>query len=135
MITVAEMKSHVTQLIETNRALAHDLDTSRRIVAERDRERHTAGGELAKMREQLASEQRAAQRMRRERKVLLHDAAAGKAQANRVQDQFRKLALRLRDLERERDALRGELDETSAAMDEILSCLQGNGESASWAMR
>lgn len=135
MITVAEMKSHVTQLIETNRALAHDLDTSRRIAAERDRERHEVGGQLVSMREQLADEQRAAKRWRRERKVLLHDAAAGKAQANRVQDRFRTLALRLRNLEQERNELKGELDETSAAMDEILSCLQSSSGSASWAMR
>ena len=97
-----ETKKRITQLVEINRALAHDLDVSRRIVAELGNDRDYA----------------------------LRGAEAAVDRANRAEERLGALAARLRELEKERDIYMLKMDGMSRAMTEIryrLSELPGGG--------
>ena len=93
---LAEIKQHIAQLAETNRAMVDDLDASRRIAAELGRERDAL--------------QRAV------------EAAAGRTAL--LEERLRELAAELLEAERERDDLQDQLRESSGTMDEILRCLE-----------
>lgn len=139
-ITVAEMKRQVAQLIESNRILVQDLNESRRDAARLGRQRdtlqdavdrlrsalraageHAAGPhvELEAMRRRLAQELRDGEQMRREHALLLRDAAATRMQGGASEQTLRTLSAQLQTVTRERDMANEQLDEATAALDDV----------------
>lgn len=139
---IAETQKNISQLVEINRALAHDLDVSRRVIAElgRDREtqcQHAVGptvgtgievpGKLteelrrenARLKRELAEEQRLSQTIRREMEVVLGDAEMAWERARYSEEQNGTLLAHFQRLEQERDDAVLQLEESTAAMDEI----------------
>lgn len=101
---IENIKERLSQLVEINRALAHDLDVSRRVAARLGRERDE---------------------MLRERNAVLRDAEAARSRALRAEDLAAALTGRLEEAERERDEFISKLEESTEAMDEIRSRLAG----------
>jgi len=144
-ITVAEMKRQVAQLIESNRVLVQDLNASRRDAARLGRQRDTlqdavdrlrpalrtaeahAGGpleELEAMRHRLAQELRDGEQMRREHALLLRDAAATRMQGGASEQTLHALHAQLQNVARERDIANEQLEEATAALDDVRVHLQ-----------
>jgi uncharacterized coiled-coil DUF342 family protein len=149
MNTVTEIAQHVSTLVETNRALVSDLDITRRIVAEISRERdalreqvatlkasapgprlvhdgEASGPDVEKMRRQLAEQMQQLHVLHRERDDLLRDARDAHARLRSTEDRASALSIELEEVARDRDDILLQLDQASAAMDEIREYLQGS---------
>jgi chromosome segregation ATPase len=149
MTKVTEIAQHVSTLVETNRALVNDLDITRRIVAEISRERDalreqverlqaSAPGprllenspdrplDLEAVRGQLAEQMQQVHSLRRERDDLLRDAEDARARLRSTEDRASALCIELEEVGRDRDDLLSQLDQASAAMDEIREYLHGS---------
>ena len=143
---IAEFKMQVSQLIEINQALAHDLDVCHRKAAELARAKEALQDDnealqievkrlaaqerdegAARVEEQLRGEvkdrQRELARLRHDLEVQRRDAEVARMRATHAEEQFRLQRVKLDQLEQERDALKDQLDESVAAMDEIRSHL------------
>jgi chromosome segregation ATPase len=109
---IREMKKSISQLVEINRALALDLDISRQAVARVSRERDQLSEKVAEI--------------LWERKKLLRSAEKAAQKANMAEEQLRRSKDRLHQVEKERDQIILQLEESNIAMDEIrsrLTCL------------
>lgn len=149
MNTVTEIAQHVSTLVETNRALVNDLDITRRVVAEISRERdalreqverlagnapavssddagETLGLELELLRSKLAEQLQRVNVLRRERDEAVRDAKANDARLRSTEDRASALSIELEEVARDRDDILVQLDQASAAMDEIREYLQGS---------
>lgn len=149
MNTTEDLKKYVATLVETNRALANDLDASRRVIAsigrERDALRHeisqirseservASAGALSEWREDverlmrtLADERAALEQLRQTQAQLLRDAKHDQAELRRAESEIDALTVALNRVEQERDTARLELDEATSAMAEIHRCLKGS---------
>jgi len=132
----------LTQLVEINRTLADDLEASRRTAAAVERERDRLQAETQELREKvsLLRSRDASGQLRREVKKmageLLHarqqleriaeeresfaaDLESARARAHLAEQRNRSGAEQLRRVERERDELEKQLQESFLAMDEI----------------
>jgi len=139
---IEEAKRRVTQLLEINRALTHDLDIGHRNAAQLARERDQLSAEVEELRAEnqrlqnpgaqpdceidaealacaLEEEQQRGEIMGREMDVLLQDCEAARNRAYQAEESARALAAHLRDLEQERDNARMQLDESTMAMQAI----------------
>lgn len=136
-----ETKKRLSQLVEINRALAHDLDVSRRIVAELGNERdalkdrverlesevEVAGsglehqGQLSakKILGELKEVRGIMKEVREERDCALRGVEAATARANKAEDKLKAMASRMNELEKERDIYMLKVDEMAEAMIEI----------------
>jgi chromosome segregation ATPase len=143
---LTEIKRHIAQLAETNRALVDDLDASRRIAAELGRERDALQAHVSRLQEELerqrhtvVTEQRGqderarqelargrqeADDLRREREALQRDAESAESRAQLLEQRLEQLTAELLVAEDERDELRAQLQDSTGTMDEILSCLE-----------
>jgi chromosome segregation ATPase len=143
---LADIKRHIAQLAETNRALVDDLDASRRIAAELGRERdalqlhvgrlqeelerqrYTVAteqrGEGERARQELARERQEAEALRHEREALQRDAETAELRSRLLEDRLQQLTAELLAAEDERDELRAQLQDSTGTMDEILRCLE-----------
>jgi len=149
MNTVTEIAQHVSTLVETNRALVSDLDITRRIVAEISRERDALREQIERlqanapgprlvhddeepalgageMRRQLAEQMQQMHSLRRERDELLRDAQDARVRLRSSEDRASALSIELDEVARDRDDILVQLDQASAAMDEIREYLQGS---------
>lgn len=141
---IAETKNQLSQLVEINRALSHDLDQSNRKGALLAREREDLLVENERLRAEIrrAALERAGDRartdersfehrsyvreleeMRRELDSLLQDAEAARARAHQAEERQRALLAQVHKVERERDALNAQLEESLGFVDEIKSRL------------
>lgn len=139
---IEEAKRRVTQLLEINRALTHDLDISHRNAAKLARERDALADEVDSLRSQidladqprsaapagqpdtealmaLAEEQHINEQLRAEIDVLLRDCEAARSRAYQAEERARVLAARLHQVEEERDAAEYQLGESTQAMESI----------------
>lgn len=139
---ITEAKRHVSQLLEINRALTHDLDISHRNAAKLARERDALADEVDSLRSQidttdesgggawtrqptddlaleLDEERNANEQLRAEIDVLLRDCEAARTRAYQAEERARDLTLLLRQVEEERDAARDQLGESTQAMESI----------------
>jgi hypothetical protein len=92
---IENIKKHISQLGEINRALVHDLDVSRRIAAE-----------LGRDRDELMAE----------RKILLRDAEAARARVVNAEQQLGVIGDRFQLVKQERDEFMFQLEESTEAM-------------------
>lgn len=139
-VIVAETNKGLMQLVEINRALAHDLDLSRRMVAELSREKEDLlnENEILRIEQQQfqmtenvwpRKEERGAvgsgdgDRLQEELRKKLHlaerDTVAERARADMAEQQLRLLESEFESLVRERNSIRARLDESNLAMEEI----------------
>ena len=148
---ISDMKKYVTTLVETNRALASDLDASRRVVAEVGRERDVLRREVARLRGEsedsvlaqsverwrqdveqlrgaLADERGQLDELRQVRDELQRGADEERARLQRAEAQIDELTLALHRVEQERDSVQLQLEEATAALAEIHACLRSSLE-------
>ncbi|MBW2277117.1 MAG: hypothetical protein JRF63_06470 [Deltaproteobacteria bacterium] len=136
-----EIKMQIDQLVEMNRALAHDLDLSHRIVAELSGERDSlrehverlesgikSRGEAlrrsetlgaGRMTNELGRWRREAEELDRRRNAAVRQAEEADLRTHGVEQRLRELTLRFGSVEEERDDFRLQLGEMTEAMDEI----------------
>jgi chromosome segregation ATPase len=108
-----EIKTKISQLLEMNRALAHDLDVSHRCVAELSCERDVLRERVIRLESEIGQlEHRGAR-----------EGSLRESRADLAEERLREMILRFRDVEEERDDIRLQLDEMTLAMDEIRSRL------------
>ena len=82
MNTVGQMKRHVTSLVDTNRALASDLDASRATIAKLSRQRDSIGGRFEQLEEEL-------HRVGTERDDFMEQLAEATDALNEIRDSLR----------------------------------------------
>lgn len=128
--TICDLKKRLTQLIEVNHALSHDLDMSRRSVAELGRERDLLKKRVVEMEDssqaqiysiqtKMTKEQNKSMFFEREREELKRDIAEARERMVAAEQQVYRLARKVKESEQEKDALKSQLDESMEAMDEI----------------
>ncbi len=144
---VAETNKNIYQLVEINRALAQDLDLSRRMVAELSRECDEYRDELDKLRNklldgrppvmnnarlerdrvqhELSIRERETEKMRGEMDFLSRDTAAARTRAEKAEERLELIMTEFESVVRERDDAMNELAESTAAMEEIKHRLSG----------
>jgi chromosome segregation ATPase len=153
MESITEMKKYIATLVETNRALASDLDSSRRVAATLGHQRDSlelevarlrsdldasamAGGpdhwrrEAEQLREELAEQKRELGQLRRERDERLRNAERDQARMRRAEERITSLTAALGRTEEERDVAQSQLEEAMDALDEIRCSVQGSLEDA-----
>ena len=86
MTTVADMKRHVASLVETNRALASDLEASRALVERISRQRDSLRGQLEQTARSLMEELHQVQTERDELRDQLAEATEA---MNEIRDSLR----------------------------------------------
>jgi len=119
-----EIKLQIEQLVEMNRALAHDLDLSHKIVAKLSNERDSLRAHVERLESGMHGRGAVRQRqesagMQRQRNQAMRRAEEADRRASRVEQRLRELALRFGEVEEERDGFRLQLDEMNDAMEEI----------------
>lgn len=147
MDSIIDMKKYVSTLVETNRALADDLDACRRLAAslgaERDDLRRrvaelsktavaaSRSPEVIRLHGLLAAHQRELSELRVERDALLHDADEPRQRLARAEERIASLTLALNRMDESRANAEHELEVATEAMSEIrdhlLHNLQGIG--------
>jgi len=139
---IAETKKKLTQLVEINSVLASDLNECRRKIVELSQERdilkekvveleqsvssqHAMGVQTdnfrktEQLRRRVVQEQKRAEEMRHERDLALRHMDEEKARADLSEQRLHTLTMKLREVVRERNTIMTQLDESTAAMDEI----------------
>lgn len=152
---INETTKNIEQLIEINRALAHDLDVSRRFIAEISRERdalrneidtlmekweqaavNAAPAEMDMMKRDLANQQRQITHMVEQRQGLIRETKAAMERKKQAEERLRLLLHKFHEMKDERDAYAIQLEESTAAMSEIKNQLtqmpQGAFAAALW---
>lgn len=147
MIAVADIAERISELIETNQALLDDLREQERVEAALARQRDELRAEVEQllgelrdlrpqrapgpsrtdvenMRELLASEQRNARELQRERDRVSQDAALVREQLDPIQERMSTLTRATKELERERTEIATEVDATTSVMAEIRRTLE-----------
>ena len=126
-----DIKKRLSQLVEINRALADDLDVSRRIVAQLGSERDALQARVEVLetevamapadtaRETAGTRGKAKDELNREWERAMRGAEAATARANLAEERLRALSQRLCELEEERDTYKSKVDEMADAMAEI----------------
>ena len=149
MHTIEDMKQSVATLVETDRALASDLDASRRVVGSIGRKRDALRRDISRLRceseRAMSAEtvgewrddvERLTRTLERERSQLaelqdaqtqlLRDAERDREDLHHADERIAALTVALHRAEQERDAARLELQEAKSAMAEIRSSLQSS---------
>lgn len=139
---ITDTKKQLTQLVEINSELANDLDVCRRKITELNRERDTLTEKVARLEEkngarfsadcrsvnvhdteqlrrQVMQTQRKAEEMRRERDLAIRRTDEEKERADLAEQRLHTLTMKLREVVWERNEIMTQLDESTAAMDEI----------------
>ena len=148
MMTVTQMKRQTAALLDNRRSLVTELEASRRVTAELDREcetlrrearrlqeevqrrkaaehlRASACHEVEQVRRRLAAEQRNVQSLMRERNALTHRATAGSRELGLALERARELGERHREAVARRDLERERLDDALVAMVEVRTLLR-----------
>jgi chromosome segregation ATPase len=127
-----DIKKRLTQLVEINRALADDLDVSRRIVAEVGNERDALRARVEVLETEIemavpgdmagktsGTGESTTEDLSREWERALRGAEAATSRANLAEERLRIVAQRLCELEEERDSYKLKVDEMAEAMSEI----------------
>ena len=153
MNSIGDMKKYVTTLVETNRALASDLDASRRVVAEVGRERDGLRREVARLqgegedsvlaqsveswrkdvaqlRGALSDERGKLDELRQVRDELQRGVDDDRARLQGAEEHIDELTVALHRVEQERDTAQLQLEEATAALAEIHACLRSSLEGA-----
>jgi chromosome segregation ATPase len=140
MESLVDVKKYIARLVETNRALASDLDASRRVAASLGHQRDAFELESTRLRSEL--EQSAAlgpssdsvrqqtRQLRAELAEQQRELEQNQARLRRAEERISSLTAALGRAELERDAMRRELEEFKDVMDQIRSSVQGGLEDA-----
>jgi len=140
MESLADVKKYIARLVETNRALASDLDASRRVAASLGHQRDAFELETTRLRSELEqsalgptnsdSWRQQTRQLRAELAEQQRELEQNQARLRRAEERVSTLTAALGRAERERDAMRRELEEFRDAMDRIRSSVQGGLEDA-----
>lgn len=137
-----DIRKRLSQLVEINRALAHDLDMSRRIIAELGNERDSLIARIESLEVEIADaahretedksrsdsvdlqcelieERQKLREMNRQWTHTLKETEAAAQRANLAEERLYSLTTLLRETEEERDSYKVQIDEMTEAMDEI----------------
>jgi len=139
MESLADVRKYIARLVETNRALASDLDASRRVAASLGHQRDAFELETTRLRSELEqaalsshsdSWHQQTRQLRTELAEQQRELEQNQARLRRAEERVSTLTVALGRAERERDAIQRELDEFRAAMQQIRSSVRGGLEDA-----
>jgi chromosome segregation ATPase len=139
MESLADLKKYITMLVETNRALASDLDASRRVAASLGHQRDAFELETNRLRSELEqttlscnpdSWRQQIRQLRAEAAEQQRELEQNQARLGRAEERVSTLTTALARAERERDAARRELEDFRDVMDQIRCSVQGGLEDA-----
>jgi chromosome segregation ATPase len=139
MESLVDVKKYIARLVETNRALASDLDASRRVAASLGHQRDAFELETTRLRNELEqsalgsnsdSWRQQTRQLRAELAEQQRELEQNQARLRRAEERVSTLTAALGRAERERDAMRRELEEFKDVMDQIRSSVQGGLEDA-----
>ena len=139
MESLADVRKYIARLVETNRALASDLDASRRVAASLGHQRDAFELETTRLRSELEqsalnsnsdSWRQQTRQLRTEFAEQQRELEQNQARLRRAEERVSTLTVALGRAERERDAVRRELQEFRDAMKQIRSSVRGGLEDA-----
>ncbi len=139
MESLVDVKKYIARLVETNRALASDLDASRRVAASLGHQRDAFEIETTRLRSELEqstlgsngeSWRQQLRQLRSEFTEQQRELEQNQARLRRAEGRVSMLTAALDRAEREGDSMRRELEELRDVMEQISSSVRGGLEDA-----